>query len=83
MFETPPFFSFHHVNAFEASEGRLVVDTVALTGINFSNSFESGASIFEKPGKGVLTRLVINGNTGQVSRLTSPFSSAQPALCMS
>ena len=76
VFETPAFFSFHHVNAFEASQQRLVVDTVALTGINFSNSFESGASMFEKPGKGVLTRLVIDGKTGQVSHLPTLHQAA-------
>ena len=79
MFETTPFFSFHHVNAFEASEGRLVVDTVAMTGIDFGNSTESGISIFEgKAGKGVVTRLVIDGKTGQVwlimwSRMSQNF----------
>lgn len=71
VFETSSFFSFHHTNAFEASGQQLVVDTVAMTGIDFSNSFESGVSIFERqPGKGVATRLVINGNTGQVSHMS-------------
>lgn len=66
VFETPAFFSFHHINAFEAGQGRLVVDTVALTGIDFSNSLDS-ANLFEgEPGKGVVTRLVINTKTGQV-----------------
>ncbi len=67
VFETTPFFSFHHANAFEASEGCLVIDTVALTGIDFGNNTDSGTSVFEgKPGKGVVTRLVINGKTGKV-----------------
>ena len=30
--ETEPFFSFHHVNAFEAPGGKVVVDTCAMTG---------------------------------------------------
>ncbi|DBB06748.1 hypothetical protein WJX82_009214 [Trebouxia sp. C0006] len=69
VFETTPFFSFHHANAFEASEGRLVVDTVAMTGIDFGNNIDSGTSVFEgKAGRGVVTRLVINGQTGKVQR---------------
>ena len=69
VFETTPFFSFHHVNAFEVPGQQLVVDTVAMTGIDFSNSFESGVSIFERQsGKGVATRLVINGKTGKVTQ---------------
>lgn len=40
VFETTPFFSFHHINAFEAEDGKVVVDTVAMEGINFSNNFE-------------------------------------------
>lgn len=72
VYETTPFFSFHHANAFEASRQQLVVDTVAMTGIDFSNSFESGKSIFERPsGKGVATRLVIDGTTGKVSLFSS------------
>jgi hypothetical protein len=36
-----PFFSFHHANAFEAGDGRLVVDTVALhEGMDFRWGFE-------------------------------------------
>jgi len=67
VFETTPFFSFHHANAFEASEGRLVVDTVAMTGIDFGNNIDSGTSVFEgKAGKGVVTRLVIDGKSGKV-----------------
>lgn len=67
VFETPAFFSFHHINAFEVSQQRIVVDTVALTGIDFSNSLDS-SNLFEgEPGKGVVTRLVIDAKTGQVS----------------
>ena len=68
MFETSPFFSFHHANAFEASGERLVVDTVAMEGIDFGNSTDTGISVFEgKPGKGVYTRLVIEAKSGKVS----------------
>lgn len=67
VFETPAFFSFHHINAFEVSQRRIVVDTVALTGIDFSNSLDS-SNLFEgEPGKGVVTRIVIDAKTGQVS----------------
>ena len=67
VFETTPFFSFHHANAFEAGNCQLVVDTVAMSGIDFSNSFESGKSTFDQqPGRGVVTRLVIDARTGKV-----------------
>ena len=43
MFETAPFFSFHHANAFEAPGGRVVLDTVAMhEGVDFSANFEVG-----------------------------------------
>lgn len=36
-----PFFSFHHANAFEAADGKVVLDTVAnLDGVDFSANFE-------------------------------------------
>ena len=43
VFETEPFFSFHHANAFEdAASGRVVIDTVANhDGIDFSANFET------------------------------------------
>jgi carotenoid cleavage dioxygenase-like enzyme len=43
VFETDPFFSFHHANAFEdAASGRVVIDTVANhDGIDFSANFET------------------------------------------
>lgn len=47
-----------------------MVDTVAMEGIDFGNTTDSGTSVFEgKPGKGVLTRLVISGQSGKVSWL--------------
>lgn len=67
-FETPAFFSFHHVNVFEAREDRLVVDTIALAGIDFSNNYDSAGMFEGEPGKGVVTRLIINAKTGQVDR---------------
>lgn len=36
-----PFFSFHHANAFETADGKVVLDTVAnLDGVDFSANFE-------------------------------------------
>ncbi len=71
VFETTPFFSFHHINAFEASGGCLVVDTVAMSGIDFGNNTGTGISVIEgKPGKGVVTRLVIDGKSGKVRKFT-------------
>lgn len=41
-----------------------------MEGIDFGNTTDSGTSVFEgKPGKGVLTRLVISGQSGKVSWL--------------
>lgn len=31
--KTEPFFSFHHVNAFEAPDGKVVIDTCAMNGV--------------------------------------------------
>ena len=71
VYETPPFFSFHHINSFEASGQQLVVDTVAIAGIDFSQSLDSGTSMFtQQTGRGCPTRLVINGKTGQVRCFT-------------
>ena len=69
IFETPGFFSFHHINAFEAGQAQVVVDTIALASIDFSNNYQS-ANLFEGDmGKGIPTRLVIDGRTGQVRLL--------------
>jgi carotenoid cleavage dioxygenase-like enzyme len=39
QYETFPFFSFHHVNAYEVPDrGLVVVDTCAAAGIDFSRS---------------------------------------------
>ena len=43
VFETAPFFSFHHANAYEAGEGVVVLDTVANhDDVDFSANFEVG-----------------------------------------
>ena len=69
MFETDPFFSFHHVNAWEA-EGtrRVVVDTCAMEGgIDFGLSFENGSeALYQRlAGRAVLTRCVLDLDTGK------------------
>lgn len=65
-----PFFSFHHANAFETADGKVVLDTVAnLDGVDFSANFETGPSYYDdNEGRGTLTRLVIDTKTGAVSQ---------------
>ena len=75
MFETDPFFSFHHVNAWEA-EGtpRLVVDTCAMEGgIDFGLSFDNGDEALYRrlAGRAVLTRCVLDLASGKVRALSS------------
>lgn len=70
VLETDPFFSFHHVNAYEV-EGtpQIVVDTAAMDGgIDFSLSMENGSeAIYQRlSGRAVLTRLVCDLSTGKV-----------------
>lgn len=73
-FETAPFFSFHHANAFEArlpSGGpALVLDTVANhDGIDFSTNFETGIKFYDdNEGRGTLTRLVLDLQSGTVAQ---------------
>jgi all-trans-8'-apo-beta-carotenal 15,15'-oxygenase len=65
-----PFFSFHHVNAFEAPDGKIVVDTVALVdGMDFSANLEIGAGYYaDNVGRGTLTRLVVTPWDGKVEQ---------------
>eukprot|EP00884_Botryococcus_braunii_P006857 jgi/Botrbrau1/16172/Bobra.0272s0007.1 len=74
QFETFPFFSFHHVNAFEVEDkGLVVVDTCAAKGIDFSKSLDNGgAEVFSSPSNGrtSLTRLIIDRNSGKVKSET-------------
>ena len=70
VLETDPFFSFHHINAYEV-EGtpQIVVDTAAMDGgIDFSLSMENGSeAIYQRlAGRAVLTRLVLDLATGKV-----------------
>lgn len=71
VFETDPFFSFHHVNAYEV-EGtpKIVVDTAAMDGgIDFSLSMDNGTeALYQRlAGRAVLTRLVLDLEKGSVS----------------
>jgi carotenoid cleavage dioxygenase-like enzyme len=67
---TDPFFSFHHVNAFETEGGaKVVVDTAAMDGgVDFSLSLDNGTEALYKrlAGRAVLTRLVLDLNCGTV-----------------
>lgn len=70
VLETDPFFSFHHVNAYEV-EGtpQVVIDTAAMDGgIDFSLSMENGSeAIYQRlSGRAVLTRLGCDLSTGKV-----------------
>ena len=70
VLETDPFFSFHHINAYEV-EGtpQIVVDTAAMDGgIDFSLSMENGSeAIYQRlAGRAILTRLVLDLSTSKV-----------------
>jgi hypothetical protein len=64
-FDAPPFFSFHHANAYEAG-GNLVIDTVANhDGVDLGASFDSGPGYYDdNVGRGTLTRLVLDLGSG-------------------
>lgn len=52
-----PFFSFHHANAFETGDGKVVLDTVAnLEGVDFSANFEVRGETVEVRGETVEVR---------------------------
>ncbi|PSC73715.1 carotenoid oxygenase [Micractinium conductrix] len=78
-FETSPFFSFHHANAFEAAAAggggggaptKVVIDTVANhDGIDFGANFETGPSYYnDDVGRGTLTRVVLDLQAGTASQ---------------
>ncbi|CAL8462447.1 g1980 [Coccomyxa elongata] len=91
VLETDPFFSFHHVNAYEV-EGtpQIVVDTAAMdAGIDFSLSMENGSeAMYQRlSGRAVLTRLVCDLSTGKVKKLplvpdrAAELPTVSPAVC--
>ena len=62
-FETEPFFCFHHVNAFEAANGSVIMDCLAMhSGVDFSINFGNLSSDFFKraPWRTTLTRLTLD-----------------------
>ena len=70
VFVTSPFFAFHHANAFVASDGRVVLDTVAdHEGLDFSVDFDTGPGYYDSDqGRGTLTRLVLDPATGSMEQ---------------
>ena len=88
VYKTPsPFFSFHHVNAFETPEGKIVLDTVALLeGMDFSANLEIGNGYYaDNVGRGTLTRLVVTPWNDQVDQFNlmhraCEFPSVAPAV---
>jgi all-trans-8'-apo-beta-carotenal 15,15'-oxygenase len=65
-----PFFTFHHVNAFETKDGNIILDTCALhEGMDFSANFETTVEYYnDNVGRGAYTRLFINTSTGSVTQ---------------
>ncbi len=64
-----PFFTFHHINAYEWGEGRyVVVDTCAADNIDFSLTTENpSTSYYEDPANcDKLSRVVLDTATGKV-----------------
>ncbi|KAK9906660.1 hypothetical protein WJX75_005713 [Coccomyxa subellipsoidea] len=91
VLETDPFFSFHHINAYEV-EGtpQIVVDTAAMDGgIDFSLSMENGSeAIYQRlAGRAILTRLMLDLSTGKVQKhalvpdRAAELPSVSPAVC--
>lgn len=88
VLETEPFFSFHHSNAWETDDGRLMIYTVAMAeGFDFSASTETASAAYydTNVGRGALTRLVADPSTGAVEqhRLMAracEFPSVAPAV---
>lgn len=73
VFTTPSsFFSFHHANAYETQDGRIIIDTVALNeGMDFSASLDSDHTYFHSDkGRGTLTRLEVTPRTGKIKQET-------------
>jgi carotenoid cleavage dioxygenase-like enzyme len=39
--EAPPFFAFHHTNAYEVPDGRVVLDTIAWDTLDFGTNLDT------------------------------------------
>lgn len=65
-----PFFSFHHGNAFETEDNKLIIDTVGMhDGIDFGANFETGIRYYDnQEGRGTLTRLTLDLATSTVAQ---------------
>ena len=66
--EADPFFCFHHVNAFEAGRGRVVMDCAAMArGVDFGISLGNLSHLFFQRAewRAELTRLTLDLRSGQ------------------
>lgn len=82
--ETDPFFSFHHVNAFEAPGGQVVIDTCAmLGGISFDIGFEGASERYymQPAGRSTLTRLVVDTATRQARPMHVTCTLEERPMC--
>ena len=70
MLETEPLFCFHHVNAFEAGDDRVIMDCLAMRGgVDFGANFGNlSAEFFQRaPWRTALTRLTLDPKSRRVS----------------
>ena len=88
VLETDPFFSFHHVNAYEVEgTSQIVIDTAAMDdGIDFSLSMDNGSeAMYQRlSGRAVLTRLVCDLSSGKVrtrNTLSAPAKGKHTCPC--
>lgn len=85
VFETEPFFTFHHVNAFEQGS-QIILDTIGWKTISFASNIDSlGPNYYNGGQRSELTRVVIDTAAGSVSRARlstrcCEFSTLNPAV---
>lgn len=85
MLETEPLFCFHHVNAFEVEDGRVIMDCLAMRGgVDFGANFGNlSAEFFQRaPWRTALTRLTLDPNSRRVRNSTNPMRWICPAVCL-
>ncbi|BDA40369.1 beta,beta-carotene 15,15'-dioxygenase [Coccomyxa sp. Obi] len=83
--ETEPLFCFHHVNAFEDGDERVIMDCLAMKGgVDFGANFGNlSAEFFQRaPWRTALTRLTLDleGNNVNVSRVAEQQSMEMPCV---
>lgn len=81
MVETEPLFCFHHVNAFELEDGRVIMDCLAMRGgVDFGANFGNlSAEFFQRaPWRTALTRLTLDPNSRRVRNSTNPMPWIDP-----